>query len=55
VTDVCSIQINGKARFYGEDTEEGETDEYVVVYNNPWNMDFPSGIYLAEIRDFHVT
>jgi hypothetical protein len=54
VTDTRSIQIHEKARFYGEDPEE-ERYEYMVVCYNPWSMDFTSGIYLAEIRDFHVT
>jgi hypothetical protein len=47
--------IQAKTRLYGEDTEKGKADEHMVVYNNPWDMDSASGLYLAEIRDFYVT
>jgi hypothetical protein len=36
-------------------TDEEETDEHMVVYYNPGNMGFSSGLYLAEIRDLDVT
>ena len=48
-------EIYGKAQFHGGDTEEGETDGYVVVFHNHWHMDFASGLYLAETRDLDVT
>jgi hypothetical protein len=27
----------------------------MVVCPDPWNMDSASGLYLAEVRDFHMT
>jgi len=36
-------------------SDERETDEHRVVYHNPGNMDFASGLSLAEIRDLDVT
>jgi hypothetical protein len=56
VVDLPLLRCSWEGLFYGgHRQEEEETDEYVVVYSDPGNLDFTSGVYLAEIRDFHVT
>ena len=56
MADLCSIRYSWEGLFYGgHRQEEEETDEYMVVYSDPGNLDFTSGVYIAEIRDFHLT
>jgi len=56
VVDFSLLRYSWEGLFYGEHGQgQEETDEHMVVYSDPGNLDFTSGVYIAEIRDFHVT
>lgn len=56
MVDLPLLRYSWEGLFYGgHRQEEEETDEYVVVYSDPGDLDFTPGLYIAEIRNFHVT